>query len=356
MSILSSPRRRLMVRAQVDSLRALAESSPDSVAGGRVVSLPARVAEELGRRGLTRARVQGLLEARMGADLAATAEIADGVRWIGLPYLAPEVGATPAEVLDAVDATPIEAAAAGIISKDSAARLGPPPPPACPSASSAAIGAGCGLAGLAGACGCGCGGTCGGAATAAQQGSASQGCSALTHQRTGMGELISSQWLEDIVREYIDSLKPGAKLPADGWPASPPFRPGNWKDAETDHPTYVLASGDTLSGLARLYSGAPQRWTDIWALNKGTFSSPDKLPAGATLNMPPEMGAAAVALAKAGASAAPASPGAPGAVPGADSTALGGKAPMSTAAKVGIAAAGVAVVGGLGYGIYRAAS
>lgn len=77
-----------------------------------------------------------------------------------------------------------------------------------------------------------------------------------------------------------ESVGPG------GFPAAPGFRPGNW-DFEAS--TYVLASGDTLSGLARLYlPGEPPRWREIWALNKGRGFTPDKINVGTKLNMPIE--------------------------------------------------------------------
>jgi hypothetical protein len=71
-----------------------------------------------------------------------------------------------------------------------------------------------------------------------------------------------------------------------GFPAAPGFRPGNW---DFDASTYVIASGDTLSGLARLYlPGEPPRWREIWTLNKGRGFTPDKIDVGTKLNMPIE--------------------------------------------------------------------
>ncbi len=343
MSLLLSGRRRLAVRATVDALRAATIAAPSSPEGARILSLPARVGAELERRGLSRARLQEMAATRVNAETANTLELADGVLLFRLPYLAGVVGVSPAEVLDAVDATPIEAAAVGILPRDAAAKIRPVGPGGCPSVSTAAYG-------RKSRCGSDLG--CATAEPYMRNPNAQEGC--------GLGELTDSSLddigYSDLVEAYKASQKPGAKLPADGWPSSPPFRPGNWSGAGGDSPTYVLASGDTLSGLARLYSGDPKKWDQIWALNKGTFPSADQLPAGATIAMPPAFGAAAVALSKGDTPAAPPSPGAPGAVPGADKMALGGKAGLSTGAKVGIAVGGAAAVSLLGYGLWRAAS
>ena len=150
-------------------------------------------------------------------------------------------------------------------------------------------------------------------------------------------------------------VKPAPNLPADGFPASPPFRPGN-----IDFPgqRYMIASGDTLAGLARLLLGGPGRWREIWTLNKFTYASPDKIPVGGWIKLPPEAIAAAQALLKnKNQPKAPASPGAPGSVPGVpdpgDPGKLGVATPWRTAAWVAAGVAGVAAVGGLGYAVLR---
>jgi nucleoid-associated protein YgaU len=56
------------------------------------------------------------------------------------------------------------------------------------------------------------------------------------------------------------SPDPFAPAPV-GNPGPSDFRPGNW-NFETC--TYTIASGDTLTGLARTYLGAPERWREIW--------------------------------------------------------------------------------------------
>jgi len=82
--------------------------------------------------------------------------------------------------------------------------------------------------------------------------------------------------------------KAAAKAAASGWPPPAAYRPGNW---DFDASTYVLAFGDTLSGLAITYLGSPQRWKEIWDAQPQDFRfshSPDKLMAGQKINMPLE--------------------------------------------------------------------
>lgn len=153
------------------------------------------------------------------------------------------------------------------------------------------------------------------------------------------------------------SAKPA--LPPDGFPAAPPFRAGNWKNDGhgTLLPSYFIASGDTWSGLARLYLGGPTRWKELWSPNKGQFPSPDKLDANVFVVMPEEARAAAQALLDQNlAPVAPPSPGAPGSVPGA--APLGPAAPgalsgFTTGQKVAAAAVGVVVVGGIAYAVFK---
>jgi hypothetical protein len=80
---------------------------------------------------------------------------------------------------------------------------------------------------------------------------------AVTKIFSGEGEPIT-------VTPAPDETKPPG-MPADGFPASPPLRLENWDFKAS---TYKLASGDTLSGLARLYLGDPRRYTEIVALNR----------------------------------------------------------------------------------------
>lgn len=67
------------------------------------------------------------------------------------------------------------------------------------------------------------------------------------------------------ISETYDPGPTAAPSMSDGWPAAPPFRPGNWTFADPT-PTYTLATGDTMSGLSRLYLGDPSRWLEIWDL------------------------------------------------------------------------------------------
>lgn len=139
------------------------------------------------------------------------------------------------------------------------------------------------------------------------------------------------------------------KLPADGFPASPPFRPGNW-DFEASK--YTIASGDTLSGLSRLYLGSPLRWRELWNPNKARFPNPDRIPVLSVLAFPLEARDSAIAMLKSQQAAAPPSIDKPGDKPITADEAeaqAAGKKPLSTTAKVAI---GVGVVGALGLGGY----
>lgn len=76
---------------------------------------------------------------------------------------------------------------------------------------------------------------------------------------------------------------------------SAPARP--WDDAGADGAdelrTHRVADGDTLSKLAQRYLGAGARYLEIFELNRGTLATPNVLPIGATLRIPPRGGAAA---------------------------------------------------------------
>jgi hypothetical protein len=153
---------------------------------------------------------------------------------------------------------------------------------------------------------------------------------------------------------------PAPSLPPDGFPAAPPFRPGNWDGNGTKlESPYHIAQGDTLSGLARLYLGGPQRWQELWTPNKFTFASPDKIPVGGKLIMPQEaIDAANFLLRSKSVPATPASPGAPGSVPGAidpgnpsKPAAPPGGIPVWGWVAGGVA--GVAVIGGVIYAVVK---
>jgi phage tail protein X len=57
--------------------------------------------------------------------------------------------------------------------------------------------------------------------------------------------------------------------------------------ADTPLRTHVVADGDTLTQLAIRYLGQAERYTEIYQLNRGILASPDLLPIGATLRIPP---------------------------------------------------------------------
>lgn len=142
-------------------------------------------------------------------------------------------------------------------------------------------------------------------------------------------------------------------LPPDGWPASPPYRWGNWNFEAS---TYTIAPNDTLAGLARLYLGAPQRWKEIWTPNRGQYPNPDKVPVGAELAMPLEAKERALSAMNSGAPSAPSTTGkrAPVPVPGEDPNApVVPGAGLSPNAKVALGVgAGVLTLGALGAAVY----
>lgn len=147
------------------------------------------------------------------------------------------------------------------------------------------------------------------------------------------------------------------KMSGDGFPASPPFRVGNWSNDGNGNllPQYFIAPGDTWSGLARLYLGGPTRWKELWAPNKGQFPNPDVLAANVTVVMPEEARAAAQAMVdKKLAPVSPPSPGSPGSVPGAPQVGPS-TAASSTPKWVVPAAIGAAIVtiGGVAYAVTR---
>ena len=122
-------------------------------------------------------------------------------------------------------------------------------------------------------------------------------------------------------------------------------------------PSYFIASGDTWSGLARLYLGGPTRWKELWTPNKGQFPNPDKLDANVFVVMPEEARQAEQAmLDQQLAPVAPPSPGAPGSVPGAAPIGPGAPGALSgftTGQKVAAAAFGVVVIGGVAYAVLK---
>lgn len=53
-------------------------------------------------------------------------------------------------------------------------------------------------------------------------------------------------------------------------------------------PMYRVGAEDTLTGIAKQCLGRSSRWTDIFALNRETLSSPDNLKIGTVLRLPPD--------------------------------------------------------------------
>jgi len=49
---------------------------------------------------------------------------------------------------------------------------------------------------------------------------------------------------------------------------------------------YTVASGDTLSKIAKQYLGDSKRYMEIFNANKGTLTDPDKIKVGQTLTIP----------------------------------------------------------------------
>jgi hypothetical protein len=117
-----------------------------------------------------------------------------------------------------------------------------------------------------------------------------RGFGSVTGGDVGYGEDGSGSDEPSGVQGYIDAhggVPQSTPAPSgSGWPPTPGYRPGNW---DFDASTYVLALGDTLSGLANLYLGSYQRWKEIWSLQPFRYTrSPDKLMAGEKLVMPHE--------------------------------------------------------------------
>ena len=55
---------------------------------------------------------------------------------------------------------------------------------------------------------------------------------------------------------------------------------------QAEQRTHVVKRGDTLSGLATRHLGHSNRWPDIFALNRGVLTDPDRIVAGQVLQLP----------------------------------------------------------------------
>ena len=66
---------------------------------------------------------------------------------------------------------------------------------------------------------------------------------------------------------------------------------GGVRSPNRDEPspaTHVVADGDTLTGLAERYLGTPDRYLEIYELNRDVLASPELLPIGHALKIPPK--------------------------------------------------------------------
>ncbi|AXE37285.1 LysM peptidoglycan-binding domain-containing protein [Acidipropionibacterium virtanenii] len=129
------------------------------------------------------------------------------------------------------------------------------------------------------------------------------------------------------------------RIPADARPTSPADARGSSPaDAPADPRTVTVARGDTLSGLARSHLGDPDRWTEIYQLNRDRIADPDAIDVGWILRLPsaPASQGRAAAPVPAphvprGLPAAPASPGRLAPTPSPAPTAAASSAPAQAA-------------------------
>jgi hypothetical protein len=81
--------------------------------------------------------------------------------------------------------------------------------------------------------------------------------------------------------EPIDGI-----APADEEPPALATEPSTF-GSDAPARTHVVVDGDTLTRLAVQYLGRADGYAEIFALNRGILASPDLLPIGATLKIPP---------------------------------------------------------------------
>lgn len=101
------------------------------------------------------------------------------------------------------------------------------------------------------------------------------------------------------MRPDLEQLAPPPELPVDFEPAliPPPTSPaGAWRPPRRNFATkdrqpraYRLRDGDTLESLAQKFLGSAARAEEIYALNRQTLSTPDLLPIGTTIVIPPKI-------------------------------------------------------------------
>lgn len=109
-----------------------------------------------------------------------------------------------------------------------------------------------------------------------------------------VGSTLVAEVLVGLVRRTKDSI-----LKQPGWtPSLRSAKPGTFELADLlrlagvlpgTQPvrTYVVRRGDTLSGIARAELGNPNRWTEIFLLNRKVIRHPDRIVAGQVLILPP---------------------------------------------------------------------
>ncbi len=91
---------------------------------------------------------------------------------------------------------------------------------------------------------------------------------------------------DDVVIDDVVQVPPAVT----GWPAAVPARIENWNFKLTPA-EYMIASGDTLAGLAYTYLGSPNRWSELWAMQPQSYRwnhSPNDLAPGQMWPMPAE--------------------------------------------------------------------
>jgi nucleoid-associated protein YgaU len=116
-----------------------------------------------------------------------------------------------------------------------------------------------------------------------------------------VGSTLVAEVLIGLVRRSTDSI-----LTQPGWtPSLPSARPGTFEladllrlagvlpGAQTPR-TYVVRSGDTLSGIAAAELGDAKRWPQIYALNQSLIRSPDRIFAGQVFVLPSRQPAGAI--------------------------------------------------------------
>jgi len=96
-------------------------------------------------------------------------------------------------------------------------------------------------------------------------------------------------------RVSLEGLQPPPSLASEFEPLQRPsvrlFRPAanSVEAAPEDSRRHVLTDGDTLQDLAERYLGDRQHWRALWDANAAVLSSPDLLPVGQEITIPPQL-------------------------------------------------------------------